>query len=145
MAMYYRSVGHGAVLLLNNTPDRTGLIPEADARRSAEFGAEVRRRFGKPLAEARGGTHELGVRLRPPAVVNHAVSMEDLAGGERIRQYVIEGLSGGTWIQLGGGSAIGHKKIDTFPPAEVEAVRLRVTASVGPPSLRRLTVYRVPE
>jgi alpha-L-fucosidase len=39
MDMYYRSVGRGAVLLLNNTPDPSGLIPEADARRSAEFGA----------------------------------------------------------------------------------------------------------
>jgi len=145
MAMYYRSVGHGAVLLLNNTPDRSGLIPEADVRRSAEFGAEIRRRFGTPLAEARGRDRELAVRLSPPAVVDHVVSMEDLAGGERVRQYVVEGLSGGRWTELCAGSAIGHKKIDAFAPVQVEAVRLRVTERVGSPFLRRLAVYRVSE
>ena len=41
MEMYERSVGHGAVLLLNHTPDPTGAIPEADARRAAEFGADL--------------------------------------------------------------------------------------------------------
>ena len=35
MEMYYQSVGHGAVLLLNHTPDTTGLIPEADFKRGA--------------------------------------------------------------------------------------------------------------
>jgi len=145
MAMYYRSVGRGAVLLLNNTPDTSGLIPEADAKRSAEFGAEIRRRFGTPLAEARGGNRELAVGLRAPAVIDHVVSMEDLAGGERVRQYVVEGLSGGKWTALCGGSAIGHKKIDAFAPVRVEAVRLRVTESVGLPLLRRLSIYRVSE
>jgi alpha-L-fucosidase len=38
MATYYRSVGRGGVLLLNSTPDTTGLIPESHMKRYKEFG-----------------------------------------------------------------------------------------------------------
>jgi alpha-L-fucosidase len=67
MGIYYRSVGHGAVLLMNQTPDRSGLIPEADTRRTAEFGTEIRKRFGTALAESsgKGQNVELDPYLRP--------------------------------------------------------------------------------
>ena len=142
MDMYYRSVGHGAVLLLNNTPDRTGLIPTTDAKRSAEFGAEIRRRFGRPLAEARGRGLELVARLARPSVVDHIVSMEEIAEGKRVRAYVVEGLAGGAWKPLCAGTAIGHKKIDRITPTEVEALRLRITSSAGAPRIRRLAAFR---
>ena len=51
---YYRSVGHGAVLLLNSNPDTTGRIPREDVRRVAEFGNVIRERFSTPLAETSG-------------------------------------------------------------------------------------------
>jgi alpha-L-fucosidase len=143
MSMYYRSVGRGAVLLLNNTPDRSGLIPEADAKRAAEFGAEIRRRFDNALAEGRGTGREIVVRLRAPAVIDHVVSAEDIAGGERVRQYAIDGLEAGQWTELTTGSAIGHKRISSITPVLVAAVRLRITESVGTPQIRRLAVYRV--
>ena len=60
MDMYEKSVGRGGLLLLNNTPDRSGLIPEEDAARAEEFGAEVRaglRHAGRRrlVGGARGG------------------------------------------------------------------------------------------
>ncbi len=142
VSMYARSVGRGAVLLLNNTPDRSGLIPETDARRSAEFGAEIRRRFGSPTAEGRGAGREVVVRLKAPERVDRVVVMEDLTGGERVRRFAIDGLEGGEWTELAEGTAIGHKRICTFAAARVEAVRLRVVESVGAPLIRRLAVYR---
>lgn len=54
MDIYYRSVGHGATLLLNVAPDDRGLIPDADAARLIEFGNEIRRRFGNCVAETAG-------------------------------------------------------------------------------------------
>jgi alpha-L-fucosidase len=141
MEMYYRSVGHGAVLLLNQTPDPSGLIPPSDAARAAEFGAEIRRRLGTPRGEGAGRGHDVVVRLASPAVIDHLVTMEDLREGERVREYVIEGLAGGGWQGLAAGSAIGHKKIDRLAPTRVDAVRLRVTASAGTPVIRRMAVY----
>jgi alpha-L-fucosidase len=142
MDCYYKSVGRGAVLLLNQTPDTTGLIPEADARQAAEFGAEVQRRFGKSLAETSGAGPELLLDLGPPTLVDHAVIMEDIREGERIREYVVEGLFGTEWKTLAQGTAVGHKKTDRFAePAKISALRLRCTASEGVPILRKLAAY----
>ena len=41
MEIYYKSVGYGGVLLLNSTPDTTGLIPSDDVKLYAEFGKEI--------------------------------------------------------------------------------------------------------
>lgn len=142
MDMYEHSVGHGAVLLLNATPDTSGLIPEADARRAAEFGAEIQRRYGTAIADVSGSGNELVVSPSAPTVVDAVVTMEEIAEGERVRAYVIEGRVDGVWRELARGSAIGHKKIDKFEPARVSSVRLRVLKSVGTPLIRRLALVR---
>ena len=49
---YYKSVGYGAVMLLNATPDTTGLIPKEDVERYKELGNEIDRRFSKPVMSA---------------------------------------------------------------------------------------------
>jgi alpha-L-fucosidase len=141
MDMYYRSVGHGATLLLNQTPDRTGLIPEADTRRAAEFGAEIRRRFGTTLAQTHGAGLQLTLRLAASTPVDHIVTMEDLRDGERVRSYIVEGQQDGTWQQLAAGTAIGHKKIDRITPARVSEVRLRILESVGTPRIREFAAF----
>ena len=141
MEMYYRSVGHGAVLLLNQTPDTSGLIPEADFKRGAEFGAEVQRRFGTSLAETAGRGDVLELALERPSAIDHVVTMEDVAYGERVRAYVVEGLTDSDWRPLCQGTAIGHKKIDRIPPVTVSKVRLGVIASAAEPVIRKLAVY----
>jgi alpha-L-fucosidase len=140
MEMYYRSVGHGAVLLLNQTPDPTGLIPEADFKRGAEFGAEVARRFGQSIAETSGKGDLVELSLKEPTLIDHAIVMEEIAQGERVREYVIEGLADGEWTPLCQGTAIGHKKIERFAPAKVSKVRLRVLRSAAEPLIRKLAV-----
>jgi alpha-L-fucosidase len=144
MSMYCRSVGHGAVLLLNQTPDTTGRIPEADARRAAEFGAEIQRRFGKSLAETSGRGDCLELDLKRPTRIDHVITAEEIAEGERVREYVLEGLAtDGTWRPLCEGTAIGHKKIDRFASVEASKVRLRVTRSAAEPRIRRLAAFSV--
>jgi alpha-L-fucosidase len=148
MDMYSKSVGRGAVLLLNNTPDRSGLIPEADAQRAAEFGAEMEKRFGHPEASASGSGSELVLRLGAPTRLESVVTMEDISQGERVRKYVIEAKVGHEWRKIASGTAIGHEKIDRIAPSksgdavEVSEVRWRCLESVGEPSIRKFAVYR---
>ncbi len=144
MDMYYRSVGHGAVLLLNVTPDRTGLIPEADAGRAAEFGATIVRRLGTAVAETHGTGTAVILTLTAPTSIDHVVMMENLAGGERVREYVLEGRIAGKWRRISSGTAIGHKKIDRTAPMVIDAVRLRITRSAGMPDIRRLAAFGGP-
>ena len=141
--LYYRSVGHGAVLLLNQTPDTTGLIPEADVKRGAEFAAEIERRFGRSVAETNGRGDVVELALANPGPIDHVITMEDIAQGERVRQYVIEGLTDGQWKELARGTAIGHKKIDRVPSTLVAKVRIRVLKSAGEPIIRRLAAFNV--
>ncbi|MCO5297283.1 MAG: alpha-L-fucosidase [Fimbriimonadaceae bacterium] len=142
MEMYEKSVGHGAVLLLNNTPDTSGLIPEADVKRSAEFGAEIERRYGLAIADVSGKGEVVSVSPSAPSVIDAVVTMEEIAEGERVREYAIEGRVDGEWKVIAHGTAIGHKKIDKFEPVRVSEVRLRVVKSVGTPLIRRLALYR---
>ena len=139
MNTYYRSVGHGGVLLLNANPDTTGLIPEPDAKRTAEFGAEIRRRFGRSVAE----TRSVELDLERPTSVDHVVTMEDISTGERIRSYRLEGFDGSAWKPLAEGTAVGHKKIDFFPARELRKLRLSVLESAGAPAVRSLAAYNV--
>ena len=141
MEMYDRSVGHGAVLLLNHTPDPSGLIPGADAARAAEFGREIRRRYAIAIIDTAGRGKMVEMNLSAPAIIDAVISMEDITVGERVRAYVIEGNVDDRWTELARGSAIGHKKIDRFPPTRVSAVRLRVTESVGEAVIRRLAAF----
>ena len=69
--------------------------------------------------------------------------MEQITEGERVRQYVIEGLAGDRWTELAQGQSIGHKRIERFRPVEVAKIRFRVTEAVAEPVIRKLAVYHV--
>lgn len=141
LAMYYQSVGHNCNLLLNANPGPDGLVPEADFTRYEELGRELRRRFATPVATTRGAGSVLDLALQQPARIDHAVIMEDITAGERIRAYVVEGQVGpDRWEPLCQGESVGHKRIQQFPAREVAGVRLRVTQSVDEPQIRGLSV-----
>jgi alpha-L-fucosidase len=144
MDMYYRSVGRNCNLLLNATPDTTGLIPEVILPHYANFGNEVRRRFGKPIAETKGEGDAIELALKQPAKIDHVIIMEEIAQGERVRAYQIEGLvPGNRWQPLCEGQSIGHKRIQTFGRTEVAKLRIRVTQSAATPKICHLAVFNV--
>jgi len=139
---YNQSVGRNSNLVLGLTPDPTGLVPEPDAKRCAEFGREIRRRFSKPVAETKGEGEEITLRLPKPATIDHVVIMERIAEGERVRAYEVEGLvPGGRWEKLCDGISIGHKRIQAIERREVAGVRLKITRSVARPLIRSLAVF----
>lgn len=141
MEMYERSVGRGAVLLLNNTPDPTGLIPETDVVRSAEFGAEIERRYGIPVIDTAGTGKELNMGPSAPVAIDAVMIQEDIRKGQRIRAYQVEGLVDGEWTEHSKGTSVGYKKIDRFSTVEVEQIRLRVTDSAADPVISNFAVF----
>ncbi len=143
MRIYYESVGRGCVLLLNSTPDTTGVIPAPHVGRYLEFGEEIERRFGKSLAETKGRGEEVVLDFEEPTVINHVVTMEDIRAGHTVREYFLEGIVKGKWIELYRGSTMGYKKIDYFPDVTVTKLRLRVIDCRGEPVIKRMAAFRV--
>ena len=142
LKMYDQSVGRNCNFIIGAVIKPDGTLPEADVKRLAEFGAEIKRRYGKPVAETRGDGEVLELHLSAPAQLNAVMVMEDIARGERVREFIIDGRApGGEWVQLGAGQSIGHKRILRFARQELAAVRLRLTKSIALPAIRRLAVF----
>jgi len=144
MDAYYQSVGYGVQFVLGVAPDTTGLIQPDDAALFKAFGKEIDRRFKTPISELKNKKgHTVTLELPKSQKINHVITMEDYREGHRIREYVIEGLSDGKWVELAKGSAIGRKKIDYFEEVEISAVKFTATRSVAKPLVRSLSAYYV--
>lgn len=140
LGIYYRSVGRGANLLLNVTPNKDGLIPDEDFQRIKAFGDEVRMRFSKPVAQTEGNGPLVQLNLNGKRI-DHIVVMENIKQGERVLAYTIEGLSANKWRKVDEGTAIGHKRIIAIAPATFDSIRLKVIKSQGDPSIRSLAAF----
>jgi alpha-L-fucosidase len=143
LSVYYRSVGRGAQLLLNIPANRDGLLSTEDATVAKAFGDEIRRRFTTPIAATKGTGSTVTLHLPQPSRVDTVILQEEIAHGERVRDYRLEGLAHGTWQPLATGSAIGHKHIQPIDPVTIQALRLTVTRSPAPPRIRTLAAYAV--
>jgi alpha-L-fucosidase len=141
LEVYYRSVGRGAQLLLNVPPNRNGHVAEEDFARAKEFGAEIRRRFGRSVAETPGNGDTLTLELGRPARVDHLELQEDCRFGQRVRGFRVEGRADGRWIALNTGSSIGHKRIIPVASQLCSALRLVVTESQGDAHIRRFATF----
>ncbi len=144
MDIYYKSVGRGAVLLLNSTPDTTGLIPDSHITRYKQFGAEIKRRFEIPLKRNSGNGNEIEIQFVKPQKVNHVITQEKLSTGQRVLSYIIEGYKNGKWMPLTEGRSIGNKKIDYFPLVEIEKIRIRLTKFKATPQILNFAAYFIP-
>lgn len=146
MELYFNSVGRGSVLLLNATPDTTGLIPASHVQRYKDFGETIRRYFDNPLAKTAGKSAQLQCTLDAPADVNCIMLQEDLIKGQRITSYQVEGsLDGNKWEVLCKGTSVGNKKIDRFATRKVKSVRLVVNRSKATPCVENFSVFCLPE
>ncbi len=141
MDLYYQSVGRGGVLLLNSTPDTTGLIPASHVKVYADFGKEITRRFAEPLPSFKKGGNPKVLLFAGPTLLNHVIIQENIANGQCIRKYIVEGEVDGKFEKLCEGSSVGQKRIDFFEPKTVTGLRLIIAESVGKPEVLCFSAY----
>ena len=146
VGLYYYSVGCGANFLVNIGPDRRGLLPEVDARRLLEFGAEIARRFSNPLPGDWEETDDgVTLTLDEHALVNQIMFEEDLTEGERVEAFSV--LAGSHILYkpvcVYAGKTVGHKRIVTFPAILAGELTVRVEKSRGQAKLRNLQAFYV--
>ena len=143
MDMYYKSVGHNSTLIIGLTPDPNGIIPEGDVQRLREWGTEINRRFGKPIAKSSGEQEVIEIKLPELRKVNHLILQEDIAKGERVRSYKVEAWVKDTWEEVGRGECIGHKRIQVIETVETSRIRLKILTSKASPVIKNFSIYFV--
>ncbi len=139
--LYSRSVGRNANLLINANPDALGLIPEPDFTVYHELGRELRRRFGHAVARAGGEGESVTLELGREATVDHVVIMEDVAQGQRVRQFTVEAQTADGWRVVASGQSIGHKRIAGFEPLTTPRLRLTCGKYVQRPIIKDFSAY----
>lgn len=145
MTKYETSVGRNTNMLLGVVIDDRGLVPDADVKRIEEFGREIVRQYGSPMMCTEGTGNEYVLTFDKPTDVDRIIVQEDIAEGERVQEYKLEGKISGKWIVLDEGSCIGHKRIVRFDSKVLEAVRLAIIASKAEPHIRNFAVFETLE
>jgi len=144
--MYGKSIGHGANLLVNMTPDRTGRIPAAEEKMLLTFGEAVAAHYGKPMLEVNapkplkeGG--EILLDLGSPTTVAEILLEEDLHFGQRVAAYRVDAQVDGVWKTVATGESIGRKRIQSFEPVAATALKVVIVRTEPEAHLRRIAVY----
>ncbi|MEX2564591.1 MAG: alpha-L-fucosidase, partial [Cyclobacteriaceae bacterium] len=145
MNVYFESIGRGANLLVNMTPDTSGVIPEAEVKRLSEFGKTLEHTFATPVGSVNlsenKSANELFINLPQKQRVNLLVLEEDIQKGQYIKQYKVEANIGGQWETIANGESIGRKRIQTFDPVETNRLRLSLAGDENRISMKNFTVY----
>jgi alpha-L-fucosidase len=141
--IYYKSVGRGTNLLLNISPDRSGLFPEIDINRVLEFADKIKELFSSPIGSTSGAGDSLVLSLPGQVIIDHVIIMEEIAEGERVKEYILEAETDGKWIEIARGSSIGHKKIERFEGVQTDRVKLTIAKFEDVPLIRDFSVYGV--
>jgi alpha-L-fucosidase len=147
--LYFTSVGRNAKLLLNVPPTRDGMLHATDAARLAGLRARLDAMASSaiPLGQVswrrtseRTAVGQWTVRHAEAATVVRL--REDIARGQRVARYSLEGDDGRGWRPLASGTTIGHTRLERLAAgAPLRRVRLRVEDAVAPPDPVRLNLY----
>ena len=169
--IYYRSVGHNSVLLLNVPPNSRGLLSSPDIARLREFHDWRDKLFSRNLAArchtvASGSSEEhtperavdgreesfwqpnpletlpwIELNLGRSQAVNHCTMREYIPQGQRVAAYTLERWDGVTWQPLVTGTTIGQKKIDRFETVNIQRLKLTIRQARDTPQIRGIELY----
>lgn len=156
--IYFNSVGHNAVLLLNVPPDCEGRIHEADIRRLGEFRKWLDQAFFRNLAEesvlsrissepaSDGRIKEVfELNLKEEHCFNCIALAEDIQQGQLVERYQLSALQTGEWKSIAHGHTVGFKELCYLDgKITTSAIRLELTSRAAV-HLRPAGIYLVPE
>lgn len=172
--IYYNSVGRNAVLLLNLSPDKHGIIHEDDLRNVVAMREILDRTFkqnlvtgatcsatseqkehrvtavidGKPDSywAAEDGTESASLEftLRSACLFDRAMLQENIHVGQRIESFHLDAWDGSQWKQFAAGTTVGYKRLLRFPAVRASKVRLVIDRSRTNPTLSAVGLFKSP-
>jgi alpha-L-fucosidase len=141
---YYTTVGRNTNMLIGMAIDTSGQFPQKETHLFAQFGHIIKKRFGHDIAHASGKGKNLVLQLGDqPEKVNQIVLMEEIAKGERIRNYAVQARLNGQWKTVCSGKSVGHKRIQTFQPIRTKKLRLHISRASRKPIIKKFAAYDV--
>lgn len=168
-AIWLKSVGRGANLLLNVPPDRRGLIPNKDSVVLTEFKKLREANFGENLlkdanvfyqfapkevtfrsvnkdGEALGANIQNFIVEFPQQIkINCIVLREAIELGQTIRTFKIVFYRDGKVVGELKGTSIGKKRILSFPGKNINSFRVYLDDAVGTDNVSAVAAYLIDE
>ena len=142
---YFTSIGRNTNLLIGMVIDPRGLVPKPDEKRFEEFGGRMKNILSNRVGLAAGTGNTLSLPVATGSAPNMLMLREDIAQGERVRKFVVDGLIGGEWIKIWAGTVIGHNRIERFEPIPATELRLTVLECAAEPQIREFSAWKVEE
>lgn len=131
--LFFSSVGRNSKLLLNVPPTRAGLPHPVDEARLRG----MRERLDALFAEDRLPELEAG-RAATVSVID---LREEIARGQRVARYAVQGRVDGRWRVLCRGTTIGHRRLHRFDPVTATGIRLEIEEALGEPARVRVAAH----
>ncbi len=142
MNKYETSVGRNTNMLLGLVIDPSGRVPEGDVARLEEFGKSLKEKYGNPVKSVSGKGTEFVLKFSKPENINRVVIQEDIAFGERVLDFTVEGQTeDGSWIAIAIGSNIGNKHIEVFDQVKVSKIKLTVSNCKAKPIIKNFAAF----
>ena len=139
--IYYESVGRGSVMDIGIAPDTDGQVCPDDTKRLAEFGEWVRAfnatnvADGATISERRDGNRlVVEIALPAPASFDCADFKEDIAKGQRVKEFFVDVHDGNAWREMAKGTTVGHRRLARFPAVTSDRVRITLNG-IAPPQM----------
>jgi alpha-L-fucosidase len=138
LAIWYRSIGLGANLLLNIAPNRQGRLDAADVARLEELTAEIGRRFANPIpAELQHNGSTIIATFPDDVEIDHLRLIEDIEEGQRIASHRI---IAGEDVLVTDVHTVGIRRIHAFP--RIRTRTLTIETDHPAPRLKSVEGFR---
>lgn len=156
MKVYLNSVGHNSCLNLNIPPMANGRFDPRDIARLKEFGAELKKQFGEPIATVEFpqpvktlSDTQTAYRIELPKDRGNKPGKwicleEDIRFGQRVDSFCVYSVKDGVRMphSCTCGRTIGHKQIcECDDWEERDSFEIVITAARDAAQMKRITVY----
>ena len=156
--LYYQSVGRNSLLLLNIPPNRDGLFSDYDIASIKAFRRILNETFATNFAktavtakltdkqlhtfvELKQG-QPFTIDLKKAVKVDRAMVQENISGGQRVEEALLEYLDGNEWKKVESFTTIGYKRLLRFNEISSSKFRLTILKSKLPVQLAEIGFFK---
>ena len=144
--VYFESIGRGANLLINMTPDTSGTIPLAEVINLDEWGGKINRMFSTPLGLLNKNQtgNLINLQMHEKNKIGLIEIEEDISNGQHIKEYTVEAYAAGQWKVVASGFSIGRRRLQIIEPVETNHLRLILKGNKDTMCVKKFAVYAKP-